>query len=125
MAAPAAVVLSGIPSIPKGARFAFCSSADAGDANLRIKITQPLLGSIDRIQLGQFVPGCVYVVGTSLGNYLLAMGAAEPVSDESPALLTPLQQMARPPATLKRGGAFAALLDRAADRPPRKKRIRP
>lgn len=125
MVAPATVALSSIPSIPTGAGFAFYSSSTGGEAILRIKITQPLLGSIDGIQLGQFVPGYVYAVGTSLGSYLLAMGAAEPVSDESPALLTPLQQqMAHAPAALKRSVGFTAILDRAADAPRRKKRIR-
>ena len=88
---------------------------------VRIRITHKLSGSIDGIQLDRFVPGCVYVVGTSLGSYLLAIGGAEPVADESPALLTPLaEQMARPPAALRRC-ATVTLFDQAADRGRRKK----
>ena len=38
----------------------------------RLRITQPLVDSIDGIQLSPFVTGAVYDVGTSLANYLLA-----------------------------------------------------
>jgi hypothetical protein len=63
------------------------------------------------------------VVGTSLGSYLLALGAAEPVIDESPALITPLgDQLARPPASLKRVAAASRLLHQAADRHARPKK---
>jgi hypothetical protein len=61
--------------------------------------------------------GCLYVVGTTLGSYLLALGAAEPVLDESPALITPLsQQMARQPRELKGSPFFPRLVAQAADR---------
>jgi hypothetical protein len=49
---------------------------------VRLKITKQLSGSIDGLHLGRFAVGGVYDIGTSLGNYLLAMGAAEPVGDE-------------------------------------------
>jgi hypothetical protein len=71
--------------------------------------------------LDRFAPGRLYVVGTSLGSYLLALGAAEPVLDESPALITPLgDQLTRPPASLKRVASTPRLLHQAADR-----RVRP
>jgi hypothetical protein len=90
---------------------------------MRLRITQPLTGSIDGIQLERFVPGCLYVAGTSLGSYLLAVGAAEPVNDQSPALITPLgEQLARAPAALKSETTFPRLLDRVAERVRRRKK---
>ena len=49
---------------------------------MRLRITRALSGSIDGIQLSHFVVGEVYDVGTSVGSFLLSVGAAEPVSDE-------------------------------------------
>lgn len=57
---------------------------------MRVRITRSLSGSIDGIQLDRFIPGFVYDVGTSIGSYLLSEGWAEPVVDESPALVVPL-----------------------------------
>ena len=57
---------------------------------MRVRITRPLSGSIDGIQLDRFIPGFVYDVGTSIGSYLLSERWAEPVNDESPALVVPL-----------------------------------
>ena len=89
---------------------------------MRIRITRTLKGSIDGIQLERFIPGCLYVVGTSLGSYLFAVGAAEPVIDDSPALITPLgEQLGREPSALKRAATFPRLLDRAAEHARRKK----
>ena len=45
---------------------------------MRLKITKHLSGSIDGLHLDRFAIGGVYDVGTSLANYLLAIGAAEP-----------------------------------------------
>jgi hypothetical protein len=44
---------------------------------MRLKITHALSGSIDGIQLSHFVVGQTYEVGSSLGSFLLAIGAAE------------------------------------------------
>ena len=44
---------------------------------MRLKITRALSGSIDGIQLSQFVVGRVYDVGDSVGSFLLAVCAAE------------------------------------------------
>jgi hypothetical protein len=49
---------------------------------VRLKITKQLAGSIDGLHLGRFTVGEVYDIGTSLANYLLAVGAAEPVVDD-------------------------------------------
>jgi hypothetical protein len=53
--------------------------------NLRLLVTQRLSGSIDGIRLDRFRPGSVYEVGSTVGAYLLAVGAAEPVEEETPA----------------------------------------
>lgn len=49
---------------------------------MRLRITRALSGSIDGIHLSQFVVGEVYDVGTSVGSFLLSVGAAEPVTNE-------------------------------------------
>ena len=59
---------------------------------LRVRITERLSGSIDGIQLDRFRHDCVYEVGTSLGSYLLAIGAAEPVADDIAAMILPPEQ---------------------------------
>ena len=50
---------------------------------VRLKITHGLSASIDGLQLSRFQPGKVYDVETSVGTYLLAIGAAEPVIEEA------------------------------------------
>lgn len=98
---------------------------------VRVRITRQLSGSIDGIQLDAFVPGFVYDVGTSIGCYLMAEHAAEPVADESPALVTPLQQVKFRVTKPSPDGKVVPLihapeLDRAtaADRPSRRARAR-
>jgi hypothetical protein len=60
---------------------------------LRIRIIQkPARKSIDGIQLSRFQPGCQYEVGNVLGALLLSEGWAEPVADEQPVLLVPLEE---------------------------------
>jgi hypothetical protein len=58
---------------------------------MRVRITQPLSGSIDGIQLNRFVIGLTYDVGTTLANYLLAEGLAVPVDESTPAVVLPVQ----------------------------------
>jgi hypothetical protein len=58
---------------------------------VRLKITRRLPGSIDGLQLAHFEPGETYDVGTSMGSYLLAVGAAEPIIDEAPARIIPMR----------------------------------
>ena len=50
---------------------------------MRLRITRALSGSIDGIHLSQFIVGEVYDVGTSVGSFLLSVGAAEPALDEA------------------------------------------
>jgi hypothetical protein len=56
---------------------------------VRVRITQRLSGSIDGIQLSRFEVGVTYEVGTTLANYLLAEGLAEPVDPSTPAIAVP------------------------------------
>ena len=51
---------------------------------IRLFITRQLCESIDGIQLSSFRPGYVYQVGPTIGNYLLAVEAAEPADDDNP-----------------------------------------
>jgi hypothetical protein len=89
---------------------------------LRLLVTQRLSGSIDGIRLDRFQPGAVYEVGSTLGAYLLAVGAAEPVEDDTPAEApAPERQLFGP---IVQGHAYTVprlVPHQAADRP-RKKR---
>jgi hypothetical protein len=62
---------------------------------VRLKITWQPFGSIDGIHLDDFVVGFTYDVGTMLACYLLAERFAEPVADESPALVVPIRTQVR------------------------------
>lgn len=57
---------------------------------MRIRIVQQPHGTVDGVSLNRFTKGCVYDVGTSLASYLLASGWAEPLSDEAPGLVLPI-----------------------------------
>lgn len=57
---------------------------------MKIRITEPLRGSIDGIQLDRFRVGETYDIGTTLASYLMAVGAAVPVIDESPGQIASL-----------------------------------
>ena len=64
---------------------------------VRLRITRTLGGSIDGIHLDRFHRGRVYEVRTLLACYLLAEGAAEPVSDDTPGeILPPEKQLFAP-----------------------------
>jgi hypothetical protein len=56
---------------------------------MRLRITRQLCESIDGIQFSAFRPGYVYKLGSTIANYLLASGAAEPVDDDEPYLILP------------------------------------
>jgi hypothetical protein len=84
---------------------------------MRVRITKPLSGSIDGIQLGRFITGLTYDVGTTLANYLLAEGLAVPAELQTPGLVLPIPDAAD---TLFSGHQIAE----AADRIPRHKRTR-
>jgi hypothetical protein len=59
---------------------------------MRIRITEPLTGSIDGIQLDRFRVGETYDMGTTLASYFMAVGAAVPVADERPGRIVALDE---------------------------------
>ena len=97
---------------------------------VRLRITRQPAGCIDGIRLEDFIVGSVYDVGTMLGCYLLAEGVAEPVPDDSPALVAPLGRTRFKVITSRMQGRvirmrvpyWAEPVSEAADRPPRKRR---
>lgn len=92
---------------------------------LRLRITRPLSGSVDGIQLARFEMGKVYDFGTELANYLMAIRAAEPVEDEHPATIVPLHQPDLLNEIRRRARESAKMIAVAADGPaPRGKRGR-
>ena len=84
---------------------------------MRVRITEPLSGSIDGIQLSRFVTGVTYDVGTTLGNYLLAMEVAVPAESDTSTVVLPLHDVTE---VLFPGHAIVA---EAADRAPRRRRL--
>jgi hypothetical protein len=48
--------------------------------SLRIRIIKPVRGEIDGVSLDHYRVGETYEIGTTLASYLLALGAAVPVS---------------------------------------------
>jgi len=96
---------------------------------MRLRITRQLRESIDGIQFSAFRMGYVYEVGTTIANYLLATGAAEPVEDDEPFLILPPEKhlfYPTPPRRAMHRGvpqrphiAIAPAI--AADRPPRRR----
>ena len=57
-----------------------------------VRITRPLSGSVDGIDLSRFLEGLTYEVGTTIGNYLLAQGWAV-ISAENEGVVLPLDGM--------------------------------
>ena len=61
---------------------------------MRIRVVRkPAIPSIDGVRLDKFEPGRCYEVGTTLGTLFLAEDWAEPVLDEKPALVIPLDEI--------------------------------
>ena len=58
----------------------------------------------------------MYEVGTSLGSYLLATGAAEPLIDQTPARIVPIDEGRR-----QKTSAPSSPRGMAGDRPPRRR----
>jgi hypothetical protein len=98
-------------------------------AQMRLRITRQLRESIDGIQFSAFRSGYVYEVGTTIANYLLASGAAEPVEDDEPFLILPPEKhlfyptptVSAPfrPKPVRRPAVMVPAM--AADRPPRRR----
>jgi hypothetical protein len=94
--------------------------------HLRILVTQRLTGSIDGIHLGRFTPGYVYEVGSVIGSYLLAVGAARPVDDDIPETVPAPERQLFGPAVPK-GHLYTrprVVHHQAADRPSKKRKRR-
>ena len=52
-----------------------------------LRVSRPLSGSVDGVDLTQFDAGCVYTFSMSIAAFLLAIGAAEPCDpDAAPTL---------------------------------------
>lgn len=60
---------------------------------MRIRITRRRPGEVDGIDLSTFDVGFVYDVSPSLATYLIMTGHADPVMDERPALVVPVEEM--------------------------------
>jgi hypothetical protein len=94
---------------------------------MRVRITKPLSGSIDGIQLSRLSKGHVYDVYTSLACYLLTEGMAEPAPDDDPIAVSPIEnQTFRQPIETRKGIILPRSLaaDRArknAERAPKKR----
>jgi hypothetical protein len=96
---------------------------------VRLRITRQPSGSIDGIHLDDFIVGFVYDVGTTLGCYLLSDGAAEPVADDTPALVVPFQRVrfdVRTPRSkvVRPDSSWRAIAADRAPRTPKKKKPR-
>ena len=82
---------------------------------MRVRITKPLSGSIDGIQLSRLSKGHVYDVYTSLACYLLSEEMAEPAPDDEPIAILPIEnQMFWQPTETRKGITLPRSL--AADR---------
>ena len=94
---------------------------------MRVRITKPLSGSIDGIQLSRLSKGHVYDVYTSLACYLLTEGMAEPAPDDDPIAVLPVKNETFHQRVEMRKGIIlprSLAADRArknAGRPPKKK----
>lgn len=62
---------------------------------MRVRITRTLKGEIDGVDLSKYLEGLTYDVGTTLGNYLLAQGWAQPTGSDEPAAVLPLGRTIR------------------------------
>jgi CheY-like chemotaxis protein len=67
---------------------------------VRVRILQNLSGEVDGIDLSKFLEGLTYEVGTTLGNYLLAQGWAQPLGPDEPAAVLPLNRTIYRPGVL-------------------------
>lgn len=98
---------------------------------MRLRITRQLYDCIDGIQMREFRTGFVYEVGTTLGCYLLAERAAEPVAEDTPYVTLPPEKLLFAPvpsirclrsAGYRRPERHQAPVAVAADRAPRRRK---
>jgi hypothetical protein len=92
---------------------------------MRVRITKPLTGSIDGIQLGRLSKGRVYDVNTPLACYLLSEEMAELVSSDVAPVAVPVvrKTVEQAPAKRSRGLLFPRSIaaDRARTYPKKRK----
>jgi hypothetical protein len=60
---------------------------------MRVRITHRRPGEVDGVDLTAFEVGFVYDVSPSLATYLIMTGTADPVVDDRPALVVPVDEM--------------------------------
>jgi hypothetical protein len=89
---------------------------------VRVRIRTRLEGIVQGVSLGHLVPGLTYDLDSTLGGYLVAVGAAEAVTSRSPALIIPLEDEDGLNKAL--GGISVSQIAEAAEKPPRKRRAR-
>jgi len=90
---------------------------------LRIRIRRAIAGIIDGVSLSHLEPGLAYEVSESLGGYLVSCGDADVVPASAP--------IVNPDEHQRDHSVFGGIIvappierDRAADRPPRNRRVR-
>lgn len=68
---------------------------------MRIRMTRAVRGDVDGILLTNFQVGLTYDVSPSLATYLIMTGSAEPIIDDTSAVMIPInkRRMAFPPAS--------------------------
>ena len=81
---------------------------------MRVRITHRRPGEIDGVDLSAFEVGLIYDVSPSLATYLIMTGTADPIVDERPALVVPVEDI---PPTTERASSTPADRAIAADAP--------
>jgi hypothetical protein len=89
---------------------------------MRVRIRKRVEGVVQGVSLSHLVPGLTYDLDSTLGGYLVAVGAADAVTSKSPALVIPLDGDDVLNKAL--GGISVTQINEAADRPARKPRAR-
>ena len=89
---------------------------------MRVRIRKRVEGIVQGVSLSHLVPGLTYDLDSTLGGYLVTVGAAEAVTLKSPALIIPLEGDDVLNKAL--GGISVSQIEEAADTPPRKRHAR-
>lgn len=87
---------------------------------MRVRIRKPLEGIVQGVSLSHLVPGLTYDLDSTLGAYLVTIGAGDAVPSKSPALVVPLDSEDYFNKAL--GGVSVTQLGEAADRPGRQRK---
>ena len=89
--------------------------------NMRVRILRQSSGIIEGVSLSALHPGVMYDVSEPVATFLVTTGAAFFMASDQPAVVVPL---GNPHLTDEQlfGGVTVLQRDKAADRPPRRKR---